>query len=116
MDRVCQAASIIASCRRAGRHWRRRSCSSDRRHLAPSMSIPKRIHHTWKSDEIPYHLAYYYRSWQKHHPDWEFFRWTDTTLADFVEREYPERLEPYRSFSRQIDRVNAARYLILKKY
>src|SRR5665213_1372941 len=79
------------------------------------MSIPHIIHQTWKTDEVPPHLAHHVRSWRQHHPDWQFMGWTDATLAAFIETEFPQYLDLYRSYKHQIERVHMARYLILKK-
>ncbi|HET6400431.1 MAG TPA: glycosyltransferase [Candidatus Kapabacteria bacterium] len=79
------------------------------------MHIPKIIHQTWKTSEVPPQLAHDFFSWQKHHPEWTFIGWDDASLAMFVETEFPQYLDLYRSYKHQIERVHMARYLILKK-
>ena len=39
--------------------------------------IPRIIHQTWKSRDIPKHLRGYQESWLHKHPDWEYRLWDD---------------------------------------
>ena len=75
--------------------------------------IPKLIHQTWKNTEIPINLRKFQQSWQYHHPDWEYRLWTDEDNRQFLETNYPWFLEIYDGYTKNICRVDAARYFIL---
>lgn len=78
--------------------------------------IPPLIHQTWKDAEVPERFAAAQASWRRHHPEWEYRLWTDADLEDFVARQFPEYLELYRSYPDHIQRVDAARYMILNHF
>ena len=56
------------------------------------------------------------RSWRAWHPGWEYRFWTDADLADFVRRRYPRLWPLFRSYPDAIQRVDAARYMLLHHY
>ena len=80
------------------------------------MKIPKIIHQTWKTFDVPIELAHDFHSWKSHNPDWQFVGWDDLLLDDFVRKEYPQFEAIYNSYDHNINRVNLARYLLLKHY
>lgn len=41
------------------------------------MSIPKVLHRIWVGSELPDEFVYYGLTWQKHHPDWKQYLWSD---------------------------------------
>ena len=82
----------------------------------PGQTIPKIIHQTWKTNEIPAQWQAYQQSWQQHHPDWQYRLWTDDELRDLVAREYSWLLPIYDNYSDPIMRVDAARYVLLHRY
>lgn len=78
--------------------------------------IPRLIHQTWKDASVPERFVAAQASWRRHHPAWEYRLWTDADLADFVARQYPEYLALYQSYPDHIQRVDAARYMILHHF
>ena len=78
------------------------------------MSIPKIIHQTWKTKQIPsvYDLRWI-DSWKKYNPDWEYKLWTDEDLRNLVKDKYSWFLPIYDTYPHNIFRVDAARYFIL---
>jgi len=80
------------------------------------MCIPKIIHQTWKSEEIPDGFAKWVESWRRHHPDWKYVLWTDEANRDFIAQEYPWFVRQYDRYPYKIQKVDAARYFILHKY
>ena len=54
------------------------------------MSIPKIIHQTWKTKEIPKELIFCVESWKRLNPTWEYRLWTDEEMDSFVKKEFPE--------------------------
>ena len=79
-------------------------------------SIPKVIHQTWKSSEIPAELGLLQESWKIHHPDWTYRLWTDEDNRQFLQAYYPWFLKTYDSYQDHICRVDAVRYFILMHY
>lgn len=78
--------------------------------------IPRIIHQTWKTTDIPEAFLYFQRTWQIHHPGWEYRLWTDVDCRDFIKRHYPEFLGIYYAYLNPICRVDAFRYFLLKHY
>lgn len=79
-------------------------------------NIPRIIHQTWKSQEIPPDWKPFQESWQSFHPDWEYRLWTDKDLRDLVQKEHPELLERFDAFPLGVQRADMARYVILKHF
>ena len=52
--------------------------------------IPRLLHFTWKTPDLPRQMAAYYADWQRLHPDWEVRLWTDASMRDFVAEAYPD--------------------------
>ena len=78
--------------------------------------IPAIIHQTWKSSEVPVRFAAPAASWRAMHPSWEYRFWTDEALDTFVRDEYPRMWALYHSYPEQIQRVDAARYMLLHHF
>lgn len=78
--------------------------------------IPRIIHQTWKTADIPERFRACQASWREHHPDWTYILWTDADIEAFVTQHYPRLLGLFQSYPDHIQRVDAARYMILFKY
>jgi mannosyltransferase OCH1-like enzyme len=77
--------------------------------------IPKIIHQTWKTDQVPKKWLPFVATVRELNPDWQYKLWTDEDNDEFVKREYPEFYNIFRSFSRGIMRADVIRYLIMNK-
>ena len=77
------------------------------------MSIPKILHFTWKTQDLPGEMATYYERWRHLHPDWDVRLWTDASMRDFVSATYPDFLATYDGYPRPIQRADCFRYLVL---
>lgn len=75
--------------------------------------IPKIIHQTAKTSNIPDVWKKYQSKVQTLHPDWEYKLWTDEDNLAFVEKEFPEYLELYTNLPKNIMRADVIRYLIM---
>lgn len=75
--------------------------------------IPKILHFTWKSEQLPRQMQAYYDAWCRLHPDWEIRLWTDETMRVFVEETYPAFLATYDAYPKMIQRADSFRYLVL---
>ncbi len=83
---------------------------------ASKLSIPKIIHQTWKTKDIPNHWKSSHLGWIRYHPEYYYILWTDEMNLDLVRRFYPEFLEKYLSFPYNIQRVDAVRAFYLHRY
>ena len=80
------------------------------------MGIPKLIWQTWKTHQVPEKWRASPESIRRHCPDWSYRLTHDQENLDFVQNEFPEYLSLYRSFDREIYRVDMVRYLLLYRY
>lgn len=78
--------------------------------------IPRILHQTWKTRRIPEEWRDARKSWLDAHPDWEHRFWTDDDLERLVRRRAPDLYPLWRDYPDQIQRVDAARYLILHEF
>ena len=77
--------------------------------------IPKIIHQTAKNSDIPPKWKLYQEKVQSLHPEWEYRLWTDEDNLLFVQTEFPEFLDIFRSLPKNIMRADVIRYLIMFK-
>jgi len=77
------------------------------------MKIPKIIHQTWKTRDIPLKCQKWVDSWKEKNPDWEHRLWTDEDNRNLVKQYFPKFLKIYDSYSRPIYRADFARYCIV---
>ena len=78
--------------------------------------IPKLIHQTWKTTEIPDNWKNAVESCKHLHDDYEYILWTHDTMKEFMKQEYPEYYDLYMSYKFDIQRCDAFRYFVLYKY
>ena len=78
--------------------------------------IPKIVHQTWKSKDLPLRWEKFRESWKAFHPDWEFRLWTDEDNMLLVEKDYPDFLHLYMSYEYPVLKADFARILYLHKY
>lgn len=79
-------------------------------------SIPKIIHQTWKTTDIPNTMKNYYKSWKQFNPEFEHKLWTDTDIRELIRVHYPLFLPYFDSYPHQIMRVDAFRFFVLHKF
>jgi mannosyltransferase OCH1-like enzyme len=77
--------------------------------------IPKLIHQTAKTRDIPEKWREYQKRVQELHPDWTYRLWTDEDNLAFVKAEYPDFLDVFLKLPKNIMRADVIRYLILNK-
>jgi len=78
--------------------------------------IPKIIHQTWKSQDIPTQFSYWIKSWVVLHPDWEYWIWTDADAEQLIAEKYPDFLDIFRGYTQPIRRADALRYFVLYEF
>ena len=77
--------------------------------------IPRIIHQTWKTCQIPEGMGDP-ESWINKNPGWEYRFWTDEDLLAFMRTERPDLLDLYLAYPRPVQRADIARYCLLQKY
>jgi mannosyltransferase OCH1-like enzyme len=77
------------------------------------MSIPKIIHQTWKTKDIPDHWKKSQQEWIRLHPDWEYILWTDEDIRNHIKNNHPDFLELHDHYEYNIQRADMIRYFIL---
>lgn len=82
----------------------------------PAERIPRIIHQTWKTEELPPRWKEVREACQAMMSDYQYMLWTDASSRDFIEREYPWFLETFDSYPYNIQRADAIRYFVLHKY
>jgi mannosyltransferase OCH1-like enzyme len=75
--------------------------------------IPKLIHQTSKTEEIPPKCIPHQAKLRALHPDWTYRLWTDADNLDFVRKEYPDFLDTFVRLPKNIMRADVIRYLLL---
>ncbi|WP_244433849.1 glycosyltransferase [Azospirillum sp. B506] len=79
-------------------------------------AIPRLIHQTWKTSDIPSGLQALQRSWIARNPGFAYRFWTDGDIERFVAEEHPALLPVFRGYADPIARIDLARYLILRRF
>jgi hypothetical protein len=80
-------------------------------------AVPKRIHQTWKTAEIP-HDVYpepWQASWRELHPDWAYELWTDEDLLALAEAHYPTFV-PLMREALGVIKADVGRLLVLHRH
>lgn len=80
------------------------------------MKIPKIIHQTYKTTELPERWMDTPIEWTGLHRGWEYKFWTNEDNRKLIEDHYPWFLEQYDSYEFPIMRADVARYFILHHY
>lgn len=78
--------------------------------------IPRIIHQTWKTDEVPERFLEFRSSWLRHHPGWEYRLWTDADNQRLIEEAYPQYAEFYRRLPYPILRVEFVKSAYLHRF
>lgn len=83
---------------------------------APAEKIPRIIHQTWKTNELPPHWAKVREHCRAMMPDYEYHLWTDESARAFIAEEYPWFLKTYDDYPYNIQRADAIRYFVLHHF
>ena len=78
--------------------------------------IPRIIHQTWMTSQLPKRYAPWVTSWLKKNPTWQYWLWTDDDARQLVGRYYKQYVAMYDGYRRNINRADAMRYFVLDKY
>jgi mannosyltransferase OCH1-like enzyme len=78
--------------------------------------IPKIIHQTWKTEEIPDEWKDAVYSCKVKNPDYKYILWTDKLMEEFVKYKFPDFYKTYMGYPHNIQRCDTFRYLVLYIY
>lgn len=78
--------------------------------------IPKIIHQTYKTNDIPKHWIEGSQKCQTLNPDYQYILWTDEMARDFISENYPWFLKTFDNYQYPIERADVIRYFILSHY
>ena len=76
--------------------------------------IPRIIHQTAKTENIPDQWRAYQDTVKSLHPSWEYRLWTDEANLALVSQSAPQWLQLYTALPRNIMRADMIRYIILQ--
>ena len=79
-------------------------------------NVPRIIHQTWKTTNIPKNWQKSSHQWKKLHPTWKYRLWTDKDLEKLIAADYTWFLKTYRELKYNIQKVDVARTFVLHKY
>ncbi len=72
--------------------------------------IPKLIHQTYKSSDVPKSVRPFMQSWRRLNEDWEIRFYDDEACFNFVKREFPEYYDAYRALPKHVERSDFFRW------
>lgn len=75
--------------------------------------IPKILHQSWKTAELPSAADRWHRSWLTLNPDFEHRFYNDDECLDFVRRNAAQFLDVYQGLTTAIQRADLFRYLVV---
>lgn len=78
--------------------------------------IPKIIHQTWKTKDVPEHWKISQGEWLRLHPDWKYILWTDDMIEEYINKYYPQYITMFKEFPYAIQRVDTIRYFLLRDF
>ena len=91
--------------------------TTSKKNMIGTTVIPRLIHQTYKSEaQIPLEWQESPRSWRQYHPSWIYCFWSDQDLRQLVQDHYSWFLPLYDSLKYTIQRIDAARYMILHRH
>ena len=77
------------------------------------LGIPKILHQTWSTKQVPRDLEKWIKSWWIINPEWEYWFWTDDAVRCLLKEHYPQNLNMFNKYPKGIFRGDAMRYFVL---
>tara|TARA_Y100000996_G_scaffold415277_1_gene409116 strand:- start:4143 stop:5747 length:1605 start_codon:yes stop_codon:yes gene_type:complete len=75
--------------------------------------IPKIIHQTWKTNDLPNDFKKYSETWIHHHSEWKYKFYNDDDCDAFVAKHFPHLLEQYNGYQKKIQQIDFFRLLVV---
>jgi hypothetical protein len=83
--------------------------------ILPAMAIPKIIHQTWVSAQLPPSFRAFQETWRGRHSGWEYRFYDDAACRRVVENDFPDLLAIYDGCPHPVQRADIFRYLIVAR-
>ena len=80
------------------------------------MSIPKIIHQTYKTHDLPEIYAMCQTEIKRFHPDFEYRFYTDEDMDKLMKDEFPDYYDKFNELPRMIMKIDMFRYFLMYKY
>lgn len=80
------------------------------------LGLPKIIHQTWKTEQVPNHWQISQDEWIRLHPGWTYCLWTDEDIESYVRLTRPHVWSIFQSLTYAIQRVDLFRYFIMHDF
>ncbi|KAI8844043.1 nucleotide-diphospho-sugar transferase [Chytriomyces cf. hyalinus JEL632] len=82
-----------------------------------SQPIPRIIHQSWKTHDIPKdRFGNWDETWKLQNPEYKYILWDDTENEALIRNHYPWFLNQYLSYDRGINRADAVRVFYMHKF
>lgn len=78
--------------------------------------IPKNIIQTWKTSDIPEPFATWSKQIQQEHPDFNYLFFDDSQVDKFIEVNYPQYHDYFKSITSRIVQIDFFRYVAVLHY
>ena len=78
--------------------------------------IPKIIHQTWKTKNLPVDFKKYSSTWKNLHPNWDYRLYDDNDCLFIVKKYFPQFLDTYLNLPTPVMKADMFRYIILYKF
>ncbi|MCB1110304.1 MAG: hypothetical protein KDK64_04930 [Chlamydiia bacterium] len=75
--------------------------------------IPKRLHFTYKTDELPRIYQENLARWQAYAPGWEILYYSDRKVLRFFEKHFPEYVSDFKNIQLGVVKADLFRYGVL---
>ena len=82
----------------------------------PQPLIPRLIHQTYKSRDVPEAARRMMSTWTERNPTWRARFYDDAACVAFVRSEFPEYYDAYVSLPKDVERSDFFRYLVLLRH
>ena len=78
--------------------------------------IPPILHQKWMTEYVPIETKTWISSWNKLHPEWKYWFWTDKSVFDFLQESFPDFTDLYKGYKQDIQRADVMRYFVLYQF
>lgn len=78
--------------------------------------LPKIIHQTWKTKDVPAHWLPSHHAWATLHPTWLYILWTDADIECYIKTLRPAAWSTFQKLPHMIQRVDLFRYFVLHDF
>lgn len=112
---VCTNPSVIQHVGLKGLHQNRNNFEKSLDFKNESL-VPKIIHQTWKTKDLPEHLKIMQESVIKNNTDFKYMFWTDEDIRNFIHKNYPTYCKFFNSCEYVIQQIDFFRLLALYHY